>query len=322
VPTGVPPPDAAPNILDVSILVVSFNTRELTRECLESVYRETKHVSFEIIVVDNMSGDGSAEMVAEQFPQVHLIASAENLGFGRASNLAAASAHGAHYLLLNPDTVVLRGAIDELVGFALAHPEAGIYGGRSVFADGTLNPQCCWGRPTLWSEFAAATGLSSLFPRSTILNPRYMGVWQRDSVRPVDVISGSFLLVSADLWRRLGGFDTRFFMYGEDVDLCLRAQGLGHTCLFTPDAEIIHHGAGSEPVAVDKMIRLLRAKAQFYDKHWSRPSAGLGVRLLDLRVLSRLVALRLLGRPDHRDWRAIWDRRGAWRHPDLAEPQP
>jgi len=312
-PTGIPPEVRAPTIVDLSIFVVSFNTRELTRACLESVHRETRHASFEVIVVDNGSSDGSAAMVAEQFPDVRLIASEENLGFGPANNLAAAGAVGAYYLLLNPDTEVLDGAIDTLVAYAQVHPEAGIYGGRSVFADGSLNPQCCWGRPTLWSEVAAATGLSSLFSHSAFFNPRSLGAWPRDTERRVDIISGSFLLISAALWRRLGGFDTRFFMYGEDVDLCERARAIGHSCLFTPDAEIVHHGAGSEPVAVDKMVRLVRARAQFYDKHWSPARSRLGIRLLDLRILARLAGSRLLRRRDLADWQAIWERRSAWR---------
>jgi GT2 family glycosyltransferase len=308
-------PDATSATLDVSVLIVSFNTREMTRACLESVYRETRRVSSEVIVVDNASADGSAAMIAACFPDVRLITPDENLGFGRATNRAAAEAVGSYLLLLNPDTVVLDGAIDTLVTYAKAHPEGGIYGGRSVFADGTVNPQCCWGRPTLWSEVTAAVGLSTLFPHSRLFNPRYLGSWQRDSERQVDVVSGSFLLVSAVLWRRLGGFDTRFFMYGEDIDLCLRARALGHPCWFTPDAEIIHHGAASEPVAVDKMVRLLRAKAQFYDKHWSSRRRWLGIRLLDLRVITRFATLWLLRGADRADWRAIWHRRSAWRDP-------
>jgi N-acetylglucosaminyl-diphospho-decaprenol L-rhamnosyltransferase len=304
--------------IDVSVIVVSFNTVEMTRECLESVFEQTTSVSFEVIVVDNASIDGSAEMITEEFPGATLIASAENLGFGRANNLAAETASGRYHLLLNSDTVVLDHAIDRLVRFADDNPAAGIYGGRSVFADGSLNPRCCWGEPTLWSELCLGLGLTALFPNTLLFNPRSLGTWQRDSEREVEIIAGSFLLMAASLWRQLGGFDPRFFMYGEDIDLCMRGRSMGHRCLFTPDAEIIHHGAGSEPVVADKMLRLLKAKAQLYRKHWSPFRAWLGVRFLDLWVLTRSVGHRVVrrfqpGSSAAGDWMSIWDARSSWR---------
>jgi len=308
--------------VDVSILVVSYNTREMTRACLQSVYEETKDCSFEVIVVDNASTDGSAEMIATEFPDATLLALDENLGFGRANNLAAESALGDYYLLLNSDTVVLDRAVDRLVEVARREPDPGVYGGRSIFADGSLNPQCCWGQPTLWSEFCLGIGLSALFPNTKLFNPRYLGRWQRDSRREVDIIAGSFLLMEASLWERLGGFDSRFFMYGEDVDLCLRARELGRTCLFTPESVIIHHGGGSEKVAADKVVRLLRAKAQLYQKHWSPPRAWMGERFLDLWVTTRLLGYRFIAqlRPgestDAEQWRTVWKRRDAWRQLD------
>jgi hypothetical protein len=308
--------------VDVSILIVSYNTREMTRACLESVYREATDCSFEVIVVDNASTDGSAEMIATAFPKATLYALDENLGFGRANNLAAENALGDYYLLLNSDTVVLDHAVDKLVRLARRQPGPGIYGGRSVFADGSLNPQSCWGQPTLWSEFCMGIGLSALFPDTMIFNSRYLGGWLRDTEREVDIIAGSFLLMEAPLWRRLGGFDTRFFMYGEDVDLCMRGRELGRTCLFTPESVIIHHGGGSERVVADKMIKLLRAKAQLYRKHWSPPRAWMGRRFLDLWVTTRLVGhraaalLRLRDSTQADDWSVIWKGRDAWHRLD------
>lgn len=299
--------------VDVSIVIVSYNTNDMTRACLESVYQETTECTFEVIVVDNASMDGSAEMVRTQFPNATLYAVDENLGFGRANNLAGENAGGDYILLLNSDTVVLDHAIDRLVALARRAPDAGIYGGRSVFADGTLNPTCCWGDYTLWSELCQGIGLSSLFPHAALFNPRYLGRWQRDSAREVDIVSGSFLLIDTNLWQSLGGFDTRFFMYAEDVDLCMRARELGHTCLFTPDSQIIHYGGGSERVVADKMIKLLRAKAQLYHKHWSRPKAWAGENLLDLWVATRMIGHRVLGNSERADdWGAIWRSRQAW----------
>lgn len=305
--------------LDVSILVVSYNTRELTTACLRSVLEETVTSSFEVIVVDNDSSDGSADAIAREFPQVELLRLDENIGFARANNLASQTARGSRILLLNPDTVVLDRAIDTLVDFAKASPERGIVGGRTLFPDGSLNPTSVWGRPTLWSAFLHATCLSTAFPRTTFFSPRQMGSWKRDGVRQVDVVSGCFLLIKRNLWIELDGFDEEYFMYGEDVDLCIRASASRYRPLFTPEATIIHHGGASEPVRDEKMIRLLRAQVRTMRKHWSRPGAWIGTQLLAAGAGARLIAasvLRLTSRKERgvrgEAWGAVWRRRAEW----------
>lgn len=213
--------------LDVSILIISYNTRELTLACLESVYAQTAGVSFEVIVVDNASIDGSAAAVAERFPQCRLVALEKNVGFAGGNNLAAKHATGRYLLLLNPDTVVLENAAGRAVRFADEHADAGIVGGRTFFGDGSLNRNSCHGAPTPWSLFCMGTGLSSLLRRSGWFNPEGLGSWKRDSVRSVDAVTGCFLLIRRELWEKLGGFDESFFMYGEDTDLCQRAWRAG-----------------------------------------------------------------------------------------------
>jgi GT2 family glycosyltransferase len=152
-----------------------------------------------------------------------------------------------------------------------------------------------------------------VFPNTLLFNARSLGEWRRDSPREVDIISGSFLMIERSLWIELGGFDTRFFMYAEDVDLCMRARKAGRLCLFTPDAEIVHHGGGSEPYVASKMTKLLRAKAQLYGKHWSPTEAWLGRRFLDLRVTTRLLGYKLLRDSERaNEWRNVWQSRDAW----------
>lgn len=305
---------------DLSIIVVSYNTRDITLECLRSVYRETTQTSFELIVVDNASPDGSASAIAAEFPDLSLIARSDNLGFGGANNLAAEQARGRYLLLLNPDTVVLNGAIDRLVAFARETPQARIWGGRTLFADGTLNATCCWRSMTLWGTFCWAAGLTRLRPDSPIFNYDAYGGWRRDSQRQVDTITGCFLLIGRDDWQALGGFDPAFFMYGEEADLCLRARLRGARPLMTPTAEIIHYGGLSDTVRAAKMERLIRAKITLARKHWGP------LRLWALKALFRgLVAFRALAfgaqslvsrRPGPRDkaatWRQIWAHRGGW----------
>ena len=274
----------------VTVIVVSYNTRELTVACIRSVLEETRRSQFEVIVVDNASADGSAEAIAESFPQVQLIRSDLNLGFAKANNLAANHAKGRYLLLLNPDTVVLDGAVDRLLGFAASRAEAGIWGGRTLFADGSLNPTSCWGSMSLWSLFALATGLTALGRGNALLNPEGYGSWQRDEVREVDVVTGCLLLIRCDLWDRLGGFDEDFFMYAEEADLCFRARQIGARPLLTPDAAIIHYDGASDRVPSARMIKLLSGKVLFMRKHWTTWKRVVGIALLRLHVVVRVVA--------------------------------
>ena len=155
--------------------------------------------------------------------------------------------------LLNPDTLVLRGALDKLLAFAKEKPQAGIWGGRTLYADGSLNPFSCWRRLDLWALAMRATGLVSLFRESPIFNAEAYGGWRRDTVRGVDIVTGCLFLTSrrAD-WLRLGGFDPTFVMYGDEADLCRRAQAIGARPMITPEAEIVHYAGASETVRAEK----------------------------------------------------------------------
>lgn len=201
----------------VSIMLVNWNTREMTLDCLRTVYEQTREVPFEVIVVDNGSHDGSAEAIAAEFPQVVLMAETENHGFAIATNISVERARGRYVLLLNTDTLVLDGAIDKLLAFAQRRPEAKIWGGRTLFEDHTLNPTSCWGRMTPWSVTCMATGLAKAAKDSALFNPEGYGGWRRESEREVDIIQGSFFLIEKAFWDELGGFDRAFFMYGEEI---------------------------------------------------------------------------------------------------------
>jgi GT2 family glycosyltransferase len=307
------------SILQVSIVIISYNTIDMTLECIRSVYEQTKDLAFELVVLDNDSKDGSAQKIAENFPNVNLIISKENLGFARANNFAAELIKGKYLLLLNPDTVVLDAAIEKIYAFARKNDVHQVYGGRTVFGDYSLNPTSCWKRPTIWSLFCYSTGLASIFRRNRLLDPESYGPWGRDSVREVDIVTGCFLMIEKPLWDQLGGFDPQFFMYGEDADLCLRARQHGARPIITPDATIVHYGGASEKVRADKMVRLLRAKKQLIKKHWSSIACWLGLELLRFSVLSRLLACNsffYLGNKGAHDkavqWREVWQRRVEW----------
>ncbi len=306
--------------LDVSILVVSYNTQDLTQAALDSVQAQTRNVKYEVIVVDNASADGSAEALKSHPTISRLITLDENIGFARANNLAAEYATGRYVLLLNPDTVILDGAIDRLVAFADRNKQALIWGGRTLFDDGSLNPTSVWRRMTPWTLLCRISGLSALFPASELFNREAIGNWQRDCVREVDMISGCFFLMPSTVWTALGGFDPIYFMYGEEADLCLRAKRIGAKPLMTPEAEIIHFGGASEATRPGKVIKLLTALATLIDRHWPTPVNSFGQKMLLAWPLSRWLALsvasRALNRSDWQHkaevWKEIWDARDSW----------
>lgn len=301
--------------MDVTILIVSYNTRDLTLACLDSVYRQTQGLAYEVIVIDNQSADGSADAIAEKFPQATLIRSEANLGFAKANNVAARQAQGKFLLLLNPDTVILDGAVQKCHEFATRHSEAGIFGGRTFFGDGRLNPDSCHGRPTPWSLLCMGTGLAKAFSGSSWFNPEALGNWPRDTAAEVDAVTGCFLMIRRELWNELNGFDEWFFMYGEDTDLCLRARERGSKCLICPDARLIHYGGSSEKIRADKMIKLFRSKVQLATKHWKPGSVWFGLRMLELWALTRMICLGILKMVDprraeaYRAWRDVWQGR-------------
>lgn len=299
----------------VSIIIVNYNTRDLTLACIESVFRETT-ISFQLIVLDNNSSDGSFDAIADRFPSVQLIRSDQNNGFAKGNNIAAVHATAELILLLNPDTLILENAIDKLVDFSQQSPSNRIWGGRTVFPDGSLNPTSCWRKTTLWSLVTQATGLSSLFRNSAVFNPEAYGGWKRDRIREVDVITGCFLLVQRSLWSSLGGFDETFFMYGEEVDLCLRAKIYNASPILYPDACIIHYGGASERSHPDKGVRIMRAKVRLIYKHTSRPRRYISILLLASWPLSRSFASRavaFVSKQEPRvDWAQIWQRRNEW----------
>ena len=294
----------------LSILVVSYNTKKLTLECLASVFEQTRLTPFELIVWDNASSDGSPEAIDETYgTRVQLVKSEENLGFAAANNRAAEIATGDRLLLLNPDTVILDRAIDVLADFADRFPGCGIWGGRTLFKDGSLNSSSCWGRQTVWSLFCQAIGLSVAFKHTNIFNPEGMGGWNREGVRAVDIVSGCFFMITSELWSALGGFREEFFMYGEEADLCLRARKLGAQPMVTSGATIIHYGGASERVLADKLVRLLKAKRHLIDMHFLPVARQIGRWLLFLWPVRRFCIHAVLAAGGRR---ASFEARDAW----------
>lgn len=274
--------------MDVSVIIVNWNTRELLEQCLRSIYAETWLVNFEIIVVDNGSTDGSGEMVRRGFPQVRLLANRDNRGFSAANNQGMSIAAGRYFLLLNSDTVVLDHAIEKTVALADRHPDTAVVGCRVLNPDRSLQISC-FRFPSLLNWFLHSTYLYKLFPRSRFFGREQMTWWARDDEREVDVVTGCYMLVRRVAVDQIGPMDEQFFMYAEETDWCYRFKAAGWSNRFTPEAEIVHIGGGSAPKLGSNRARTTnRSFVRYMFKHWSRPRAMLGVALIALFYLGRL----------------------------------
>jgi|WetSurMetagenome_2_1015567.scaffolds.fasta_scaffold09674_5 GT2 family glycosyltransferase len=243
----------------LSIIIVSWNTRELLAACLASIYRQPPHAPFEVIIVDNASGDGSRERVRREFPAALLIENPANLGFAAASNRGAATAMGSYLLFLNSDTRVHAGTLDSALSFMERHPRAGVMGCRTM-DDGGSPQGTALGFPTPARVFANISGLSRMlrFPRL-----------RRQCRRRPDYIQGSFLVIPKRVFDHCGGFDERFFLYGEDADLCLRVREAGLAIEYDPTCAITHHGGGSSGEPAARIGHFITGCLQLYGKHRS-----------------------------------------------------
>ena len=302
---------------DLSIIIVSYKTKDMLQRCLKSIWSETKQTHFEVIVIDNDSQDGTCEMVSEQFPEVTLINSRENHGFARANNIASRETSAPLLLLLNPDTVILDGAIDRLLAFAGAHPQQRMWGGRHRWGDGSHNSTNCWRDYSTWRIFCAATGLAALFKNTRTFASQSYPDYDRMSDREVEVITGCFLLIERGLWDELEGFDERFFLFAEEVDLCRRAREAGARPTIHADAVIIHDAGGStKQYSEDRRIRLFQARRAYIQKHFGTVQSRFACALIDVHIIIRAVLYGCLAclssrfRPNQ--WLSILKRRSEW----------
>lgn len=281
-------------MIDVTIMIVSYNTREMTLGAIRSVYAQTKRRSFEIIVVDNGSSDGSAEAIAGAYPEVRLIRRPDNPGFAAGNNIAAREAKGLYLLLLNPDTEVLDGAIDKLVAFAEHRSDGGAWGGVCVLSDGRIDPGCRQAEPTLLGRFWSLIGLDGRRAEKLLRDERFEG--------EVPVLEGAFMMLRRDLWRELGGFDESFVMYGEEADLCRRVRDAGYAIYMTGAARIKHFSGASETDTSQRTLRKTRGLMHYFRKHYGRAGAVAGAAIW-LHALQRWVGglvLTVLGRASGR----------------------
>jgi GT2 family glycosyltransferase len=259
--------------MDLSIIIVNWNTREMTADCLQSVFDGLGDLQAEVIVVDNASTDGSAEMVESRFPQVLLIRNTENRGFAAANNQGFAVTRGRHVLLLNSDTLVHGTVLPDSVAWLEAHVGVGAMGCRVLNTDGTVQLTCSM-YPSIPNLLLLTSGLAKL-SRPAVLGRYAMRDWARDSEREVEVISGCYLLVRRAVIEQVGGLDEAFFFYGEETDWCRRIREAGWRLVFTPVGEITHHGGGTvKSLNHRRDVMLSEATVRLHLKHGGQAAAA------------------------------------------------
>jgi GT2 family glycosyltransferase len=279
----------------ISVVVVSWNCKEYLRDCLASIREAGGKRVCELIVVDNASSDGSADMVEAEFPEAVLIRASTNLGFARANNIAMRRGRGSLFALVNSDAIVHSGCLDVLANFLESNPGVGLVGPRIIGRDGRLQ-RTCRRLPTLWNTTCRALALDRILGWHGLFSGYEVSAAQHECLRQAEVLSGCFLLARRAAVEQVGYLDESFFFYGEDIDWCKRFADQGWKIVFVPWATATHFGGGSTSKApLRYSIEILRATLEYWRKHH-----GAAGQMMCRALLVMHHAVRLLPRTARR----------------------
>jgi GT2 family glycosyltransferase len=291
--------------LTLSIIIVTWNTCEITRACLQSIREHVTGVEYEVIVVDNASSDGSVGMIQSEFPEARLIPNEENVGFGRANNQAMRVARGRFLFLLNSDTLIPDDSVERLVSFMEGDSQIGVAGCKLLFEDGSLQSSCSR-FPSIKLALIEDLMLYKLLSRRKQGEVLLGGYWPHDHVRDVEAVWGAVMLIRREVFEQTKGFDESMFMYGEDLEWCMRVGDLGWRITFTPDCSIVHlNHKSSEIMYGDERIDLCHKRLyDIYAKRYGKAAMG---ALLLIRTVGTLIrvcyfGLRLIMKSRPRDY--------------------
>lgn len=254
---------------DISICIVNLNAKDYLKNCLESIPKAANNLTWEIILVDNGSTDGSVSMIREEFPHVVLIPNSENLGYTRPMNQALQNAKGRYLIQLNPDTIPKKNAFLQLFNFMENNPSAGICTPKVLNRDGSIQYQCRRSAARPWDTITYFSGLSRLFPKSPFFAKYLMTYLPDDEIAEVEAVSGSCMFIRREVIHQIGYLDEQFFAYQEDADFCFRARKAGWKIFYVPSAEIIHFGGqgGSKVQPYRAIYEWHRSYYLYYRKH-------------------------------------------------------
>ena len=292
-PQAKPAPAArcAAGTLDISIVIVNWNTRHVVQNCLESVFAHLGSLAAEVIVIDNASRDGSAEMIAERFTRAKLIVNSENQGFAKANNQGMRIARGRYVLLLNPDTVVLDDVFRKTIEYADHHPDAAVVGCQVMESSATIQ-RTCFRFPSPLHTLLWVSGVSAWYPKSRIAGHAAYGPWGRDSNRDVDVVSGMYMLVRREAIEHVGLMDEDYFVFAEEADWCYRFRQAGWRCVFAPVGRILHVDGGSkstEQVSIPMYVEMQKNLLIFHRKHLGLLCWGATKFLFSVSMIVRML---------------------------------
>ncbi|TDI83934.1 MAG: glycosyltransferase [Caldithrix sp.] len=257
--------------IDLSLIIVNYNVKEFLEQCLISVQKALKGISAEILVIDNSSADGSAELLRQEFPDLRLTLNSRNVGFAKASNQGLQIARGKFIALLNPDTLVQEDTFSKMLDFFRDRPKIGMLGCKILNPDGSLQLACRRSFPKPWVAFTKLSGLSYLFPKSKLFGKYNLTYLDPDDSYEVDAISGSFMMIRREVLEDVGDLDESFFMYGEDLDWCFRTREKGWQVVYFPETQIVHFkGESSKRAHFDNLKQFYIAMELFVKKHFKQ----------------------------------------------------
>jgi GT2 family glycosyltransferase len=276
--------------MQLSVIIVNYNVKYFLEHCLLSVLRACDGIDAEVIVVDNLSKDGSVEMVKEKFPSVKLIDNKENVGFARGNNQAVAIAKGQYILYLNPDTIVPEDCFHKCLDYMNTHPEAGALGCRLIDGKGQFLPESKRGFPSAKVAFFKISGFSSIFKKSKFFNKYHLGYLPEFDINEVDVLVGCFMFCRKSVIDEVGSFDEEYFMYGEDIDLSYKISKGGFKNIYFPETTVIHYkGESTKKGSLNYVKMFYQAMIIFAKKHFKSSQKGMYVLLIQFAIYLRAI---------------------------------
>ncbi|MEJ6759034.1 MAG: glycosyltransferase [Schleiferiaceae bacterium] len=261
--------------MELSIVIVNYNVKEFLTQCLDSIFKSQTQYNYEVIVVDNSSRDSGRDEICSTFEHITWIDNSENVGFGRANNQGFSRAKGVYTLILNPDTVLQEDTLEKCISYLLAHPEVGGLGIKGLDGSGQFLPESKRALPTPLVALWKITGLSAIFPKSSVFARYHLGHLSPEENHEVDILVGCFMMVPTQLLLSVGGFDPQYFMYGEDIDLSYELQKTGHKNIYFSDSQIIHYkGESTKRGSLNYVRMFYKAMVLFAKKQFTGSSAA------------------------------------------------
>ena len=258
--------------MKLSVVIVNYNVKYFLEQCLHSLEQAAMGIDHEVIVIDNASTDGSTEYITARFPKVKWMACRENNGFSKGNNIAIAHAKGEYILMLNPDTIVTKEAIEGCIAFMDNNADAGACGVYMLRTDGTFAPESRRALPTPFVAFCKMSGLSNLFPKSRTFGRYYMQYLDKEETNPIEIISGAYMMLRHKTIKKTGALDEDFFMYGEDIDLSYRILKSGYRNYYLPLRILHYKGESTNKSSYRYVHTFYRAMQLFFKKHYSHYS--------------------------------------------------